>query len=72
MTEIAGIRMTEPGFKKVLVRPYLPASMNEVQCTYKSASGEISVSMKRTAEGVLLDVAAAEGIEVTVDRSYLE
>ena len=68
---IAGIKPLEPGFKKVLVKPYLPASMNEMNCIYHSASGKISVSMKRTGSGIDLQVLADDAIAVTVDRSNL-
>ncbi len=68
---IAGIRPLEPGFGKVLIKPYLPESMNEVQCSFASAKGMIRVSMKRGGSEVALKVGAEDGIEVVVDRSNI-
>ncbi|MGN1193111.1 MAG: family 78 glycoside hydrolase catalytic domain [Dorea sp.] len=69
---IAGIRPLAPGFKKVLIKPYLPASMNHMKTTFRSASGTITVEMHRRDGKVDLDVKAAEEIEITIDRSQLE
>lgn len=69
---IAGIRPMEPGFKKVLVKPYLSETMHEVRCHYDSASGLIDVRMKREGEKVKLYVDAADGIELQVDESLLK
>ncbi|MDO4648491.1 MAG: alpha-L-rhamnosidase C-terminal domain-containing protein [Eubacteriales bacterium] len=68
---IAGIQPLEPGFKKVLIKPYLPESMNTVKAAYHSASGTIEVELHRNSSGVEVQVQAAEGIEVTIDRSSL-
>ena len=69
---IAGIKSLAPGFKKILVKPYLPESMSTMKCTYNSASGPITVKMKRENGEIRLDVQAAKGIEVTIDRSFLD
>lgn len=69
---IAGIRPLEPGFKKVLVKPYLPESMNHMECTYHSASGKIQVILNRTNGKTELTVHAADGITVEIDRSNLK
>lgn len=69
---IAGICPLEPGFRKVLVNPWLPASMNRLKCTYHSVSGDISVEMRRTGEGIELNVNAGAGIQVSIDRSGLD
>ncbi len=69
---IAGIRPTEPGFKAVTVRPYLPESVGEFTCTYDSASGKISVKVKETAETIRVKVSRARGIALTLDTSNLE
>lgn len=69
---IAGIQPLEPGFKKVLIRPWLPESMHHVKATYDSAAGRITVEMTRQEDGrVALDVEAADGIEVTINKSRL-
>lgn len=70
---IAGIRPEKPGFRSVIVRPYLPRSMNHVDCTYHSASGQIHVVMDRLKDGMIgLEASADSGIELTVDRTKLD
>lgn len=69
---MAGIKPLTPGFHSVLIKPYLPLSVNRLACTYHSASGDITVSMQRIGRDVSLLVSAAEGIEVTIDRSNLD
>jgi hypothetical protein len=44
---IAGIRIEEPGFRKVRIRPYMPDSMNHFVCTFETPYGEIHVEGKR-------------------------
>ena len=69
---IAGIRPLEPGFKKVLVKPYLPESMDRVDCIYHSVSGDIHVSMRRREDrSVELHVEADSAIECEVCRENL-
>ena len=69
---MAGIQPLEPGFRKVLIRPYLPESVRELKCSYQSASGLIEVSMERVDGKTDLQIQAAPGIETVVDRSFLE
>jgi hypothetical protein len=68
---LAGICPLEPGFKKVLVKPWLPSAMNHLKCVYHSVSGDICVEMDRKVEEIALRVAAADGIVVHIDRSFL-
>lgn len=68
---IAGIRPLAPGFRKVLVKPYLPATMDRAEAVYHSVSGDIRVSMVRSSGQVDLSVSAAPGIAVTIDREFL-
>ena len=44
---LAGIRPLEPGFQKVEIHPYLPESMNEFTCSYRSVQGLITVKAFR-------------------------
>ena len=69
---IAGIRPIKPGFREVLVKPWLPASVNHLECAYRSAAGEIRVKMDRTGEGIDLIVNSADGVRVRIDRSLLD
>lgn len=68
---IAGIHPLEPGFKKVLIKPYLPKSMHQMSCKFESASGTIEVTMKRDGTEIRLDVNTADEIEVKIDRAFL-
>ena len=68
---LAGICPLEPGFTKVQVKPWLPSSINHLRCVYYSVSGDICVEMDRRSEGIDLRVAAADGVEVHIDRSLL-
>ncbi len=68
---IAGIKPLKPGFQRILVKPYMPKSMNRMKCTYHSASGPITVAMKRVDGTVDLQVTADDSIEVTIDKSFL-
>ena len=69
---VAGIQPQEPGFGKVLVKPYLPEGMNEFTCAYRSVRGEIRVHVKRDGGAVALDVTAPDGVDCTVDGANLE
>lgn len=68
---IAGIQPLEPGFKKVLIKPYLPESMNHMECKYESVNGPIYVSMQRQDDRIKLDVQVSEDISVEIDRANL-
>lgn len=68
---IAGICPVEPGFKKVLIKPYLPESVNYVKCTYHSISGPITVVMNRKDGKISLDVQAADGIQTVIDDTNI-
>ncbi|MGG5373213.1 family 78 glycoside hydrolase catalytic domain [Enterococcus sp. AZ196] len=43
---ILGIKPLEPGFKKIMIKPYMDERVGSVSGTYKSRAGEISVSWK--------------------------
>lgn len=45
---IAGIIPKKPGFAKVTIHPYLPESIHEFTCTYRSVRGLIRVHVKET------------------------
>lgn len=68
---LAGIKPLEPGFKKILVRPYLPESMNYMKCRYESVNGSIQVILTRKNGKTECRVDAAAGISVETDLSQL-
>ena len=69
---IAGIQGIEPGFKKIKICPYLPESMHEFKCSYKSAAGEICVHVKEEQDELILRVKVPEGVEYQIDTTNLE
>ena len=68
---LAGIKPLEPGFRKVLIKPYLPESMNYMKCRYESVSGTIQVILARKDGKVEVKTDIVEGISFEVDRSNL-
>ncbi|MBR1623929.1 MAG: alpha-L-rhamnosidase, partial [Pseudobutyrivibrio sp.] len=68
---MAGIKPLEPGFKRVLIEPYLPESMNQLQCSYNSINGEISVRLERIDGKVSVDVKVADGIQYELSYKNL-
>lgn len=69
---LAGIKPLEPGFKKVLIKPYLPESMNYMKCRYESVSGMIQVILTRKDGRVEVETDIAEGISFEIDCSDLK
>lgn len=69
---IAGIIPEEPGFAKVTIRPCLPESIHEFDCTYQSVRGRIRVHVKEAEEEIVLETEVPEGVEMRVDVSELE
>ncbi len=68
---IAGIKPLAPGFKEILIKPYLPNSMNYVCCSYSSISGKIQVILTRKNGNVAVTVNTAPGIVYSIDKSNL-
>ena len=69
---IAGIQAEEPGFRKVKICPYLPESMQEFKCIYRSVSGAISVQVKEEQAGLVLQVKVPKDVEYQIDTTNLE
>lgn len=69
---LAGIKPLEPCFKKVLIKPYLPESMNYMKCRYESVSGMIQVILTRKDGRVEVETDIAEGISFEIDCSNLK
>ncbi len=68
---IAGIKPLAPGFKEILIKPYLPDSMNYMCCSYNSISGKIQVILTRKNGHVAVTVNTAPGIVYSIDKSNL-
>jgi alpha-L-rhamnosidase len=68
----AGIKPLEAGFKKIMLKPYLPKSMNEMHCEYNSASGLIKVDIIREDGMIKVSLNVPNDIEVKTDFSNLK
>ncbi len=55
---LAGIRPMEehPGFKKIIIQPYIPENLENAGASYKSPYGKIESYWKKTKEGLELSV----------------
>ena len=69
---IAGIQPQEPGFGRVVIRPYLPEGMRRFDCSYCSVKGEIRVQVRQEGENIELTIAVPENVCCKVDVSQLE
>jgi alpha-L-rhamnosidase len=68
---IAGILPEEPGFARVTIRPWLPKSIHEFTCTYRSVRGQIRVHVKETADEIRLKTEIPADTEYTIDDAGL-
>jgi len=69
---IAGINPVEPGFSKIMIKPYLPDTMNSFSCSYDSAHGKICVELKRDGTKVTVKFRVPKGVKYSTDSSELE
>lgn len=69
---MAGIRPKAPGFSEIVIRPYLPAGMNRLSCSYDSVSGRIEVSLRRSGEQIELKVSVPQNIACEIDTTELD
>lgn len=69
---LAGIRPVEPGFARIVIRPYLPDGVGSFRCSYRSASGEIQVQVDRVQDAAVLSVTVPEAIKYDIDTSELK
>ena len=69
---IAGIKPLEPGFKKILIEPYLPDSINHMECSYNSVLGEIKVELERSNTGISVNLQVPDEIKFQFSKKYLE
>ena len=69
---IAGIRPVKPGFSEIVIRPYLPDTMNEFTCSYESIRGLIRVHVERQGEKIVVRTKVPENVVSTVDTANLK
>ena len=63
---LAGIRPLEPGFGKIEIQPYLPDSMNEFTCSYRSVKGTIMVHVTRENDEIKVKADVPDTIAYTI------
>lgn len=55
--DLAGIRLLEPGFKKIEFKPQIPTlGLDKISASYESVRGTVALSWQRTATGLELDI----------------
>ena len=69
---IAGIRLLEPGFAKIVIRPFLPQGMHSFSCSYESVRGAISVQLQEYSDHIDLTVSVPKQISWSLDLSLLK
>ena len=65
---LGGIRPdpSAPGFKKIIVKPYIPKDLQWVKCSYDSAQGPIVVKWTRKGSSLELDVTVPGNSSATI------
>ena len=53
---LAGIKPLEPGFKSIIIKPYLPSSLDQVNARIKTSRGEVGSSWKRKENSLKFDI----------------
>lgn len=66
-SDIAGIKMMEPGFSKIRIEPKLMDGINEFQCIYNSVHGKIEICVKK--DKILINIPA--GVICDIDLNNL-
>ncbi len=69
---IAGIKPVKEGFKEVVIKPFMPKSMNEFSCEFNSVNGLIKVNLIREDRRFVLNISIPEGMEYSVNTSNLK
>lgn len=62
----------EPGFKQIKICLYLPESIHEFRCSYKSVAGKITVRVKEEKDSIQLSVEIPEAVKYQIDTTNLE
>lgn len=66
---IAGITASEPGFRRVRISPYFPASLTYAAGTVKTVRGDIHVRWDRREDGILLFIHIPVSVEAVLEIS---
>lgn len=63
---LAGIRPTEPGFRRFVIAPVIPSTLDYVSATWECPYGQIGSSWRKTATGVRMNVTVPIGTQADV------
>jgi alpha-L-rhamnosidase len=63
---LAGIKVIEPGYRHIQVKPYVPDGLDHARAEIQSVRGTVSSSWRRTARGLALTVRVPPGTSATV------
>jgi alpha-L-rhamnosidase len=63
---LAGIRPIEPGFRRFVVAPLVPASLDHVSATWECPYGTIASAWRRTPHGIRLTVTVPANTEAEI------
>lgn len=55
-TGIAGIRAIEPGFKKFMIKPFIPDELTYAEASFKTIYGEIKSEWKKDKENLIMKI----------------
>ena len=65
--DLAGISATAPGFARILIRPVLPAGLDQVQASMGTVRGVVASSWQRAGDDVELTVQVPAGATAEID-----
>ncbi|MBO4488112.1 MAG: family 78 glycoside hydrolase catalytic domain [Bacteroidales bacterium] len=63
---LGGIRALEPGYRKIMLKPYPVGNLQSARCTYESVSGRIESSWRREGDTFLWDIVIPANTEADV------
>lgn len=63
---IGGIKMAEPGYSRIIIKPYITDKLNWAKVSYDSIQGKIEVEWKQDGKDVSMEVNIPKGTTATV------
>ena len=63
---IGGIKSVKPGYKEIIIRPYITNQLTWAKTSYDSIRGRISVDWKRSGQKVTLKVSVPTNVKATI------
>ncbi|GAB4489527.1 MAG: alpha-L-rhamnosidase [Saprospiraceae bacterium] len=63
---VAGLRLGEPGYKKILIKPHLTTKLTYAKASFQSSYGEIVSGWERTGDKIILRVSIPPNTSATI------